>query len=44
MNLIDIGIENGLIRFDADRKFITYIDQKKGITTTQKRRFRLKLS
>lgn len=29
MNLIDTGIEKGLIRFDEDRNFITYIHQNK---------------
>jgi type I restriction enzyme M protein len=29
MNLIDTGIENGLIRFDEDRNFITYVHQNK---------------
>ncbi|MBK6485032.1 MAG: restriction endonuclease subunit M [Chitinophagaceae bacterium] len=29
MNLIDSGIEKGLIRFDEDRNFITYIHQNK---------------
>ncbi|MFA4851817.1 MAG: N-6 DNA methylase [Bacteroidales bacterium] len=29
MNLIDKGIEKGLIRFDEDRNFITYIHQNK---------------
>ncbi|KAK3605049.1 hypothetical protein CHS0354_000715 [Potamilus streckersoni] len=29
MNLIDTGIEKGLIRFDEDRNFITYIYQNK---------------
>jgi len=29
MNLIDTGIEKGLIRFDADRNFITYVHQNK---------------
>jgi len=29
MNLIDIGIEKGLIRFDEERNFITYIHQNK---------------
>lgn len=29
MNLIDIGIEKGLIRFDEDRNFITYVHQNK---------------
>ena len=29
MNLIDTGIEKGLIRFDEDKNFITYIHQNK---------------
>lgn len=29
MNLIDTGIEKGLIRFDEDRNFITYVHQNK---------------
>ncbi len=29
MNLIDTGVEKGLIRFDEDRNFITYIHQNK---------------
>lgn len=29
MNLLDTGIEKGLIRFDEDRNFITYIHQNK---------------
>ncbi len=29
MNLIDIGIEKGLIRFDDEKNFITYIHQNK---------------
>lgn len=29
MNLIDIGIDKGLIRFDENRNFITYIHQNK---------------
>ncbi len=29
MNLIDTGIEQGLIRFDEDRNFITYVHQNK---------------
>ncbi len=29
MNLLDTGIEKGLIRFDEDRTFITYIHQNK---------------
>ena len=29
MNLIDTGIEKGLIRFDEDRNFITYVYQNK---------------
>lgn len=29
MNLIDKGIEKGLIRFDEDRNFITYVHQNK---------------
>lgn len=29
MSLLDIGIEKGLIKFDEDRNFITYIHQKK---------------
>lgn len=29
MNLIDKGIEKGLIRFDEDRNFVTYIHQNK---------------
>lgn len=29
MNLIDTGIEKGLIRFDEDKNFITYINQNK---------------
>ena len=29
MNLIDKGIEKGLIRFDEDQNFITYIHQNK---------------
>ena len=29
MNLIETGIEKGLIRFDEDRNFITYIHQNK---------------
>mgnify|MGYP000888732047 CR=1 FL=1 len=29
MNLIDTGIEKGLVRFDDDRNFITYIHQNK---------------
>ncbi|MFH2047974.1 MAG: N-6 DNA methylase [bacterium] len=29
MNIIEIGIEKGLIRFDEDRNFITYIHQNK---------------
>jgi len=29
MNLIDTGIEKGLIRFDEDQNFITYIQQNK---------------
>ena len=28
MNLIDTGIEKGLIRFDEERNFITYIHQE----------------
>ncbi len=29
MNLIDTGIDKGLIRFDENRDFITYIYQNK---------------
>ncbi len=29
MNLLEKGIEKGLIRFDEDRNFITYIHQSK---------------
>jgi type I restriction-modification system DNA methylase subunit len=29
MNLLDTGIEKGLIRFDEEKNFITYIDQNK---------------
>ena len=29
MNLLDTGIEKGLIRFDEEQNFITYIDQNK---------------
>lgn len=29
MNLIDTGIEKGLIRFDEDRNFVTYVHQNK---------------
>jgi len=29
MNLIETGIERGLVRFDEERNFITYIDQNK---------------
>ena len=29
MNLTDTGIEKGLIRFDEDRNFITYVHQNK---------------
>lgn len=29
MNLIDTGIEKGIIRFDEDRNFITYVHQNK---------------
>ena len=29
MNLIDTGIQKGLIRFDEDKNFITYIHQNK---------------
>lgn len=29
MNLIDTGIEKGLIRFDEDKNFITYVHQNK---------------
>lgn len=29
MNLIETGIKNGLVKFDEDRNFITYIDQNK---------------
>jgi len=29
MNLIEAGIEKGLIKFDEDRNFITYIYQNK---------------
>jgi len=33
MNLIEAGIEKGLIKFDEDRNFITYIYQNKNGTT-----------
>lgn len=29
MNLIELGLEKGLIKFDADRNFITYVHQNK---------------
>lgn len=29
MNLIDTGLEKGLIRFDEEKNFITYINQNK---------------
>ncbi len=29
MNLIDTGIEKGIIRFDEDKNFVTYIHQNK---------------
>jgi len=29
MNLIDIGVEKGLISFDSEQKYITYIEQNK---------------
>ena len=29
MNLIELGIEKGIIKFDEDRNFITYIHQNK---------------
>ena len=29
MNLIETGIEKGLVRFDEERNFITYIHQNK---------------
>lgn len=29
MNLTDVGIENGLIRFDDEKNFVTYIHQNK---------------
>lgn len=29
MSLIETGIEKGLIRFDEDKNFITYIQQNK---------------
>lgn len=29
MNLIEMGLEKGLIKFDTDKNFITYIHQNK---------------
>jgi type I restriction enzyme M protein len=44
MSLIDRGILSGLISFDEDRKFITYIHQNKNaISQIPKKKFKQKL-